>query len=209
MYSCACHFPSSTYLMWSGWTWRSCSCGWRSRLGGLFLCPWSQIDSPTNNRPLINFLLSSDAEILLTSTDWACKSAPNVQKRACNVQRIPTELPFCKPPLVVGVEAPVVHGHTCCHIFLGIKSVHVLQVITRRREKERSVGKKHESAEVASKPSCPCLFHLPSCSCCSHQEAQHRLHPCRWPRWSGCIEKLSTYIWKLYFKKKKKSTWTK
>ncbi len=40
--------------------------------------------SPTNNALLINFLLSSDAEILLIITDWACKSAPNVQKRVCN-----------------------------------------------------------------------------------------------------------------------------
>ncbi len=35
---------------------------------------------PTNNALLIMFRLSSDAEILLKSTDWAYKSAPNVQK---------------------------------------------------------------------------------------------------------------------------------
>ena len=40
---------------------------------------------PTNNALLINFLLSSDAEILLISTDWAYESAQNVQKRVCNV----------------------------------------------------------------------------------------------------------------------------
>ena len=42
-------------------------------------------EDPTNNALLINFLLSSDAEILLISADWACKSAPNVQKRVSNV----------------------------------------------------------------------------------------------------------------------------
>ncbi len=41
--------------------------------------------NPTNNALLINFLLSSDAEILLLSTDWAYKSAQNVQRRVCNV----------------------------------------------------------------------------------------------------------------------------
>ncbi len=40
---------------------------------------------PTNSALVINFLLSSDAEISLISTDWACKSAPNVQKRVSNV----------------------------------------------------------------------------------------------------------------------------
>ena len=53
---------------------------------------------PTNNALLINFRLSSDAEILLISTDRAYKSAPNMQKCVC----IPTELPFYIPPLVVG-----------------------------------------------------------------------------------------------------------
>ena len=33
---------------------------------------------PTNNALLISFWLSSDAEMLLTSTDWGYKSAPNV-----------------------------------------------------------------------------------------------------------------------------------
>ncbi len=40
---------------------------------------------PTNNAPLVNFLLSSDAEILLISINRACKLVPNVQKRVCNV----------------------------------------------------------------------------------------------------------------------------
>ncbi len=57
---------------------------------------------PTNNALLINFGLSSDAEILLVSTDWAYKSAPNVQETCVQCVRIPTELPFCIPPSVVG-----------------------------------------------------------------------------------------------------------
>ncbi len=41
-------------------------------------------------------------ELWLMSTDWAYKSVPNVQERVCNVVYVPTELPFCIPPLVVG-----------------------------------------------------------------------------------------------------------
>ena len=41
-------------------------------------------------------------KILLISTDWACKSAPSTQKTCMQRVRIPTELPFCVPPLVVG-----------------------------------------------------------------------------------------------------------
>ena len=40
---------------------------------------------PTNSGLLINFRLSSDAETLSTSANWACKSVPNVQGRTCNV----------------------------------------------------------------------------------------------------------------------------
>ena len=40
---------------------------------------------PTNNGPLINFRLNSDAETLLLSTKWAYQLAPNVQKSVCNV----------------------------------------------------------------------------------------------------------------------------
>ena len=58
--------------------------------------------SPTNNAPLINFFLSSDAKILLISTDWARKSAPKRAKMCMRRARVPTELPFCRPPLVVG-----------------------------------------------------------------------------------------------------------
>ncbi len=57
---------------------------------------------PTNSELLINCRLSSNAEILIVSTDWAYKSGPNVQKRVCKVYHIPTELPFCIPQLVVG-----------------------------------------------------------------------------------------------------------
>ena len=43
---------------------------------------------PTNNTLLINFRLSSDAEILLMSTDWAYKSVANVQKHVCKMYSI-------------------------------------------------------------------------------------------------------------------------
>ncbi len=60
--------------------------------------------NPTNNGPLINFLLSSDAKILLLSTDWAYKSAPKRVKTCVQCVHIPAELPLCIPPLVVGKE---------------------------------------------------------------------------------------------------------
>ena len=40
---------------------------------------------PTNDALLISSRLSSNAEILWTSTDWAYRLAPNVCKRVCNV----------------------------------------------------------------------------------------------------------------------------
>ena len=62
----------------------------------------SNCNCPTNNALLTNFRLSSDAKFLFISTDWAFKSAPNVQKMYMQRVCIPTELPFCIPPLVVG-----------------------------------------------------------------------------------------------------------
>ncbi len=52
---------------------------------------------PTNNALLTDFLLSSDAEILLQSADRACKSAPKraKEKNPCTQRvRVPSELPF-------------------------------------------------------------------------------------------------------------------
>ena len=58
---------------------------------------------PTNNALLKkNFRPSSDAEILLMSTDWACKSAPNVQKCVRDVCAFRLSFHLCMPPLVVG-----------------------------------------------------------------------------------------------------------
>ncbi len=57
---------------------------------------------PTNNAPLIGFRLSSDAEILLISSDWACKNRAKRAKTCMQYAYVPTELPFCVPPLVVG-----------------------------------------------------------------------------------------------------------
>ena len=59
---------------------------------------------PTNNATLINFPLSSDAEIFVNnrrlSMQIGAKRAKNVY--AMHVVHIPTELPFCVPPLLVG-----------------------------------------------------------------------------------------------------------
>ncbi len=57
---------------------------------------------PTNNALLINFRPSSDTEILLLSIDWARKSAPKCAKTCVRCLCVPTKLPFCMPPLVVG-----------------------------------------------------------------------------------------------------------
>ncbi len=51
--------------------------------------------APTDNALLTNFWRSSDAEILLTSTDGARKSAHKRAKKTCvRRARVPTELPF-------------------------------------------------------------------------------------------------------------------
>ncbi len=63
---------------------------------------------PTNNALLINFRLSSDAEILLLSTDLAyipnrCQTCKNVYAMCIDIY-IPIDLSFCIPPLIVGVK---------------------------------------------------------------------------------------------------------
>ncbi len=89
----------------------SCQCclHWRRGRGQIML-PFREEEgrgggeSPTNNALLINFLVSSDAETLLISTDRAYKSAPKRAKTCTQCVHILTELPFCMPPLVVGKE---------------------------------------------------------------------------------------------------------
>ncbi len=56
--------------------------------------------TPTNNALPTNFFLSSDAEISLTSPDLSIQR--NAQKTCVRRVHIPTDLPFCMPPLVVG-----------------------------------------------------------------------------------------------------------
>ncbi len=55
---------------------------------------------PTINALLINFLLSSDAGIVLLIINRAYESAPNVQKRGCNAYIFRLSFLFCIPPLV-------------------------------------------------------------------------------------------------------------
>ena len=65
-----------------------------------FLDPFSyEYTSPTNNKLRTNFLLSSDAEILLLSTDWAQQIVAKCAKACMQCVHIPTELPFCMPPI--------------------------------------------------------------------------------------------------------------
>ena len=62
-----------------------------------------QSSSQTNRAFLINFLLSSDAEILLLSTRLSMRIGAKTCKDVYAMcTRLPTELPFCIPTLVVG-----------------------------------------------------------------------------------------------------------
>ena len=58
---------------------------------------------PTNNALLRTFGLSFYAEILLMSTDSALPIGTKYAKTCMQCVYIPTELPFCIPPLVVGL----------------------------------------------------------------------------------------------------------
>ncbi len=61
--------------------------------------------NPTNNALLINFLLSSDAEIFVTEHRLSMQiRCQNVQKTCVQRVHVPTERPFCTPPLVVGKD---------------------------------------------------------------------------------------------------------
>ncbi len=55
-----------------------------------------------NHALLVKFRLSSDAEILLLSTETSIQVGAKLAKTCMNCVHIPTELPFCAPPLVVG-----------------------------------------------------------------------------------------------------------
>ena len=63
-----------------------------------------QRDDPTNNALLVSFLLSSDAEILLLSTDGASKIGAKRANTRVQRVRVLTELPFCMSPLLVGED---------------------------------------------------------------------------------------------------------
>ena len=55
-------------------------------------------DPTSSNGLILNFRLSSDAEISLMRTDRAYKSAWNVQKTCMQLVHTPTELSCCMPP---------------------------------------------------------------------------------------------------------------
>ncbi len=63
--------------------------------------------TPTNNALLIIFLLSSEAETLLLSTDWAYQIGAKRAKTCTQRLHIPIELPFCMPHLAVGHEIKI------------------------------------------------------------------------------------------------------
>ena len=65
-------------------------------------CVWLPWFYPTINELLINFRLSSDAEILLISTDSALQIGAKRAKACMQCVYISSELPFCMPSLVVG-----------------------------------------------------------------------------------------------------------
>ena len=72
-------------------------------LGGSTKAPQWMVLHPTNNALLRNFRLSSDAEVLPNKHRPGMPiDAKHAKKHVCNVYYIPTGLPFCTPPLVVG-----------------------------------------------------------------------------------------------------------
>ena len=60
--------------------------------------------SPTNDALSINFWPSSDAEIFVGKHRLGMRTGAKRAKTCVQRVRIPTELPFCIPPLVVGNE---------------------------------------------------------------------------------------------------------
>ncbi len=84
----------------------------RKEIMALLLLSWY---CPTNNELLMNFRLSSDAEILSMSTDLACKSAPNMQRRVCNVYMFRLSFHFAYHRWWLGCR----RHRTTCGTFFG------------------------------------------------------------------------------------------
>ncbi len=71
----------------------------------LFLGKWTHaplVSCPTNNTFLMNFWRSSNAEILLISTNWTYELVTKRAKTCVQCAYVPTELSFCIPTLLVG-----------------------------------------------------------------------------------------------------------
>ena len=69
---------------------------------------------PTSNALLMNFRLKSDAEILLLRHRLGLQIGAKCAKTCMQRVRIPTALPFCVPPLVVGQRNKcivIAHGY--------------------------------------------------------------------------------------------------
>ncbi len=71
------------------------------KVSSSYLC--QRLNSIPNQQRTLNVLsiTCAAAEILSMSTNLAHKLGPNVQKTCTQCEHIPTELPFCIPPLVV------------------------------------------------------------------------------------------------------------
>ena len=65
-------------------------------------CLWKTHTQPTTHSLLIDFRPSSDAEILLISLRLSIQIGAKRANTCMQCAHIPTELPFCIPPLVVG-----------------------------------------------------------------------------------------------------------
>ena len=63
---------------------------------------------PTSNALLIDFRLSSDADVLSISTEWACKVSGKHAKTCVQRVRVPTELPCCIALLLVGLDGIII-----------------------------------------------------------------------------------------------------
>ncbi len=65
-------------------------------------------DFPTNNKPLINFRVGSDAKIFVTKHRLSIWIGAKRAKTFMQCVHIPTELPFCVSPIVGGWVCQVI-----------------------------------------------------------------------------------------------------
>ncbi len=111
------------------------------------------LSGPTNNAPLINLRLSSDAEILLISTDWAYKLGPKCKKnRVCKVYIFRQSFHFAYHHWWLGNRTILV-VHWLCFTPSFTRPLTCFKVIffqLRERERERASLRKWTTCQESS-----------------------------------------------------------